>query len=360
MSRVAPLHVVRPAVAIREAAPHEVAGWDEIVARFDNARLFHRRAWTAHVAAFSGARPLYLIFERAGEIVGCLPGFLTTVALVRMFVSPREGWQSGSMGPAFDPERLSTADISGALVEYLERRYGVVHIEFISGPLDTTEMAARGFHATPLFTYRAPLTPGDEARTLASIKAKTRNQLRKAIKLGLVATVESGDAFVDEFYDQAREVFARRGNAVPFSRQRAHTLVRHMRAAGTLLAIAVRLPDGGPCIATGIFLVDGRELYLWNWTHRTAYRSHCPTELLTWTAMQHAMAAGCTTFDLAGGGDAKEKFGAVPETARFRWTRSRYPWLGAIRTAARRAYRWQQAVRGRVVRRQVFGADPAA
>src|SRR5213078_1767517 len=103
-------------------------------------------------------------------------------------------------------------------------------------------------------------------------------------------------------------------------------------------------------IATGIFLVHARELFLWTWAHRSRYRWYRPTELMTWTVMQRAMALGCNTFDLMGGGDFKRKFGAEPELTKYRWVWSRYPWITRARDVAGVAHRWQQSLRGRLLR----------
>lgn len=228
-------------------------------------------------------------------------------------------------------------------------------VEIVSAGLDHAIMSQQGFLGQPLFTYRVPLFPNEPERMMRNIKSKTRNQLRKAIKLGLTARVESDESFVDEFYDQVVQVFARRGKAVSFSRDRVVTLFRHMHGTGRLLPIGVYGPEGQTCMATGMFLIDGRELYLWMWAHRTEFRWYCPTELLTWTAMRIAAEAGCTTFDMAGGGDAKEKFGAIPDERVYRWIWVRYAWLIALRDLARRAFKWQQSVRGRLVWKRIVG-----
>ncbi len=69
-----------------------------------------------------------------------------------------------------------------------------------------------------------------------------------------------------------REAFAHRGNVVSFSRKRALQIFQHMKDSACLLAISIRLSGDGTCIPTGMFLIEGQELYLWNWTHRTRYR----------------------------------------------------------------------------------------
>jgi hypothetical protein len=73
-------------------------------------------------------------------------------------------------------------------------------------------------------------------------------------------------------------------------------------------------------------------------------------ELLTWTAMLKGMELGCTTLDMAGGGEAKLKFGAVPDTTLYQLTWSRYSWLARTRNLAEKTYRSQQSFRGRLNR----------
>jgi CelD/BcsL family acetyltransferase involved in cellulose biosynthesis len=340
-------------VVVREATPREIEAWDELVMRFENYRIFHKTVWLRYVESFTGARAVRLVFERDGEIVGCLPGFLLRKGLLlRIFASPLVGWQTESMGPLFDAERVSPREICAALVPFLKSRYGVHHVEMTSAHLDREAMAELGFRGKQFSTYRVQLFPGDEERALKNIKAKTRNQLRKAIKLGLIARVEDDESFVAEFYAQIKEVFTRRGKAVPFREERVLQCFRHLKEAGNLLAISVSLPRGGKCIATGLFMREGQELHLWGWAHRTEYRWHCPVELLTWTAMQRGMEANCTTLDMAGGGDAKLKFGALADATLYEWMWSRYAWLARSRELAERAYRWQQSARGRLTRKR--------
>src|SRR3989475_12705801 len=84
-------------------------------------------------------------------------------------------------------------------------------------------------------------------------------------------------------------------------------------------AVSVWLPGDGPCIASGMFTVAARELLLWSWSHRTRDRWYRPTELLTWRVIQHALGAGCETFQLMGLGGFKRKFGADVDLTKSRW-----------------------------------------
>lgn len=337
-------------VTVREASLTELEYWDALVRGFPNCRVVHTRAWVRSLEACGKGRPLYLVFERAGEMVGCLPGLLVRIGPFRLFGSPLPGWQTMGMGPVFDAARVSTRELLAALLPFLERHYSVHHVELVSADLDHAEMASVGFRSEPVPSFRARLYPGDEARVLKAMKDSARRNIRRGVKLGLVPVFEDDEAFVDEHYDQIREVFTRGGNIVAFDRTRVLEYFRHMREAGTLLAISVYLPDRRTNIATAMFTREGKELLLWMWAHRHRYRWYRPTELMTWTVMQRAMAAGCEVVDFMGRGDFKAKLGAELDGSRYRWVRSRYWWLRRLRDLGERAYRWQQALRGRAAR----------
>jgi len=350
-------------VTVRPATGSERSEWDHLVARFPNCRIVHKRAWSEWLEACGHGTPLYLVFEQDGGVVGAIPGLVVRIGLLRLYGSPLPGWQTPAMGPVFDPARVSTDELIGALVPFLERRHRVHHVELLSGDLDTGPMQTLGFRGEAVPTYRARLYPGDEARMMKALKESARRNIRRAAKLGLVARFEDDEAIVAEHYAQLEEVFVRGGNTVSFGPTRALEFFRHMHAAGKLLAVSVYLPENVN-IATGLFTVDGRELLLWSWAHRTAHRWFRPTELLTWTVMTKAMAVGCDTLDFMGLGEFKTKFGAELDVTKYRWVRSRYRWLARARDLAERGYRWQQSVRGRIARVRMFGwgrpADEAA
>jgi CelD/BcsL family acetyltransferase involved in cellulose biosynthesis len=342
-------------VVLREATAKEVAAWDETVERFGNHRIFHKTCWLRYLETVTSGKALFLIYEKGGEVVGCLPGLLVRKGGLRIFGSPLAGWQTESMGPIFDETRVAASEISRPLAPFLSRAYGVQHIELTSAQMDADALGTLRFRGKQVSTYRVPLFPDDEARVLKAVKSKTRNQLRKAVKLGLRMRIETEESFVEEFYDQMKEVFARRGKSLPFTQRRVLECFRHLKAGGNLLAVSVRLPDEPErAIATGLFMIEGREMHLWGWAHRTSHRWYCPMELLTWTAMQRGMEAGCLTLDMAGGGDAKQKFGAVPDETLRQWMWSRYEFVAALRDGAERLYRWQQTLRGRLARRSIM------
>lgn len=324
--------------------------WNAWVRTFPNHRIVHTRAWIESLAAAGLGSPLYLALRRGGEVVACFPGLCARVGPWRLFGSPRAGWESVSMGPAFDPARVSTMEIFGAAIRFLETQYRVDYLEVMHPGLDHAAMQSLGFAGEPVATYRAVLHPGAEDRTFAAMKSSARRNIRRAERLGLELRFETDEAFVVEHYDQLREVYRRRGTAITFSRGRVAACFRHLKDAGNLIAVSVYLPGGRVSIASGMFFIEGRELSLWMWAHRDRYRWYRATEFMTWAVMRRAMEAGCDRFDFMGTGDFKANFGATLDHEKWRWMRSRTPWLPRARRVAIAGYRLQQVVRGRVAR----------
>jgi CelD/BcsL family acetyltransferase involved in cellulose biosynthesis len=342
--------VAAPAtLRVREATPAELQAWDEMVRRFANHRVVHTMAWVRSLEASGFGRGHFLVLEKNGDIVGCLPGLLSGVGPLRLFGSPPPASQSASMGPAFDEHRVSTAEVMEALVPFLDRALGIHHIEIMSPDLDPGTMLGLGFRAEAWPTYRVPLFPGNERRTLKGLKDSARRNVTRGIKQGLEVRFETDESFVDEHFEQIKEVYVKGGHVVNFGRSRVLECFRAMRDAGNLVAVSVYLPNRVN-IATGMFTIEGRELLLWTWAHRLKYRWHRPTELMTWSVMQRALENGCDTFDLMGLGDFKSKFGAELDNRKYRWIRSRYRWLTGMRDLAAKGLQWQQALRGRVAR----------
>jgi GNAT acetyltransferase-like protein len=332
---------------VREVEDSELPEWDSLVRRFRNHRVVHTLAWLRSLEASGFGRARFMVFEKDGEIVGCMPGLLSDVGPFRLFGSPPPASQSVSMGPAFDERRVTTVELMEAVGPFLEEHLGVHHMEIMSSDLDPGTMLSLGFRGEPWPTYRVPLFPGNEARTLKQLKDSARRNITRGIKQGLEVRFETDESFVDEHYQQIKEVYVRGGHAVNFSRRRVLEYFRWMRDAGNLLAVSVYLPDRSN-IATAMFTIEGSELLLWTWAHRTKYRWHRPTELMTWTVMQEALRAGCETFDLMGLGEFKTKFGAELDDRKYRWVRSRYRWLRGMRDLAAKGLQLQQVLRGRL------------
>src|SRR5438045_6189429 len=52
---------------VREATAGELENWDDLIARFWNHRVTHRRSWIESLAGSGCGEPLYLVWEKSGE-----------------------------------------------------------------------------------------------------------------------------------------------------------------------------------------------------------------------------------------------------------------------------------------------------
>src|SRR2546428_10775666 len=109
-------------LAIREASPLELAGWDELVQRFDNHRIVHTRAWINWLEACGHGRPLYLILELDRQVGGRVPGLVVRLGVGPPFGSPLPGWQTPGIRPVFDPRRVTTQEVGKSLIAVFEPR----------------------------------------------------------------------------------------------------------------------------------------------------------------------------------------------------------------------------------------------
>jgi len=312
--------------------------------------VVHTTAWIRSLEGSGFGHPLFLVFEKHGQVIGCLPGLVSEVGPFRLLGSPPPASRSVSMGPTFDPQRATTAELMEAAIAFLEGRLGIHHMEIMTPDLDPASMLGLGFRGEPWPSYRVPLFPGDEAQTFQGLKESARRSVSRGLELGLEVRFETGTGFVDEHYEQIQDVYLRGGHAVNFRHQRVLQCFRWLTEAGNLVAASVHLPGERGSIATGMFTIEGKELLLWTWAHRSQYRSHGPTELMTWTVMKHALNQGCETFEIMGLRDFNSRFSAELDNRKYRWVRSRYRWLTGMRDLASRGLLWHQVVRGRVAR----------
>ena len=337
------------ALTVREAVSSEQDSWDQLVQGFPEHRVVHTRGWLTSLEESRLGKAYYLVCEKDGCVVGCWPGILVKYGPFQAFGSPPPKSQTASMGPLFDSERVSTHELMAACMSYLEQRFRVQHFELISGVLDADQMRELGFDGNPVKTHRIALSPGNEEEVFRQFNSNARRNVRRAKKLNLEVRFATEDSLIDEAYGQFKDAFVRGGHSVTFGKGRAAAFFRNMKAAGKLLAATVHLPNG-PCIATGLFTVHGRELLLWQWAYRAEFSSHRPTELMTWEVMKRAMSLGCNTCDLMGGGGFKKKFGAREDFSQHRWMRSRSRFVQGARRLGEAYLRKQMAWRGQLAK----------
>jgi FemAB-related protein (PEP-CTERM system-associated) len=280
------------------------AAWDDYVSRHSKACNYHRYSWRTVVEKSFGHTCYYLsAHNQDGTLTGLLPLVYMQSKLFGNFLVSLPFFNYGGLlcntpeiGEQLQAKAAALRQKNGA--EYVELR----HIAPWPGDLATKQHKVTMLLELP-----------ENADTLwKGFNAKLRNQIRKAEKSGCTATI-GGSELLNDFYT----VFVRnmRDLGTPVYGKRFFTEV--LRAFPDDSRIITVYLEGKP-VAAGV-LNRFRDTYEIPWASSIRdYNSLCPNNLLYWTALQHALASGCTYFDFGrstpdeGTYKFKEQWGAKP------------------------------------------------
>lgn len=287
------------------------AAHDALVAGFEQATIYHSRAWWDFLRATQPITPIAYLIHEEGEQIGFLLGGMVRKGPLRMFGSPLPGWTTPYLGPVV--RRVTAADrLTTAILERLHAdRFA--HYELRSDTMSwwTPPAVTR---ATALHSFEEPgrtivaEVAADDAAILQSFSKSTRKTVRRAQRAGLEAQLDTAPSFLDDYYEQLTEVFAKRSLKPTYSRSRIAALIEHLRPTGSLLT--TRVTSEGLSIATRIDLLDSSTMYSFGSASRQATLKLAPNELARYFVMVEAAKRGITTYNMTGGGDYKLKFNA--------------------------------------------------
>lgn len=145
----------------------------------------------------------------------------------------------------------------------------------------------------------------------SGLKSACRSRIRKARKSGLEVRVEQDGAYLPDFWDMARDVFAKSSRQPTFTRVFLEQLQERLFPAGELLVISAW--SEGRRVATLILPHDGRDAMYWAGGARSDSLAVAPNNLLHWEAILECKRRGLARYDFistkAGPGRFKKTFG---------------------------------------------------
>jgi peptidoglycan pentaglycine glycine transferase (the first glycine) len=145
-------------------------------------------------------------------------------------------------------------------------------------------------------TWLVALDGGEEA-VLASVKASTRNHIRKAERAGVVIEQRTDEAAVDVFHPLFQET-VRRSGFVGRDLEYHRAVVRHLGASCPVVTLLARVE--GEAVAGMIAVAAGpRLVYLFGGSSLQHAR-HQPAYLMHWEAIRWGLAHGCRVYDMWG------------------------------------------------------------
>lgn len=206
-------------------------------------------------------------------------------------------------GPVFATEHDRAAALTAVIESAQSQRLAMLILQpadddFATGPI----LRRRGFGSTHIktslgATVKTDLGHRDPDRLLASMKPKTRSNIRKSLRSPLTfrSTTESAD--VDVFHELLTATGMRQGFEAP-SRSFLKRVVDNLAGRGWAQVMLVE-HDG--CAVSGMLAITvGSSLVYKRGAWSGAFGEYRPNEFMHWGALNWAIAAGCTTYDFDG------------------------------------------------------------
>jgi peptidoglycan pentaglycine glycine transferase (the first glycine) len=297
---------------LRDTPPPD---WDAHTVDITDGHVYQSLAWASHRRA-SGWRPRYAVFPGGGAalvllrpwpLIGGFSGYIprgpiglgeAADAARRLAELARALRRSDVDVLATDPEVAADSDY----VEHI-RRMGFHQIEEIQPSRHRISLPLQGI---------------DEEAAFEAIAKSTRQRIRKADKEGIAVVRHDarlgpdgvGEGFaspdeptaaaLDRFYDLLLETGERRNFSFgPRASFLAWWQAAH--AAGHLVHLEARSPDGGPLAGLLLYRHGERLSTVHSGDHATARRDHPGAlHLLRWRAIQLAIREGRAEMDLGG------------------------------------------------------------
>jgi hypothetical protein len=311
---------------------------------FADRTVFQTREWLQFIAETQNARLVLAELRQRGEVVGFFSGLTFSRFGIKVLGSSFPGWTTPYIGFNLDPG-VSRRGALNALEQFAWDDLRCLHLEFSDPAITFEDGEAAGFKAVRRLSYQNDLTRSED-ELFNGMKNKCRGCIRKAEKSGVIIEEAKDLAFADEYYEQLKEVFAKRSLVPTYSLERVRSLVRNLVPSGNILLLRVRDPDGR-CIATGIYPGFNELAEFWGNASLRAYQHLRPNEACHWYAMRYWKKRGAKIFDWGGGGDYKEKYGCTPQHF-VQLSKSRYRIVGALRDEARNMFARRQRFLGRL------------
>lgn len=308
-------------LAVEEVFAPERDNWDKKVSRFENVHPLNAFGW-GQVRAVDGWEPTYLMAKKGDTVTGAVMVLTKSLPLLGLSImyAPR--------GPLFKPSDRETLKV---LLKSIRAKAREKHAVFLRIDPNITEEAIlrdgdpfveQGFihlkHRwsywnTPRDVYRIDL---DKSNTVddvfRGIHPNTRNQVRRADKLGVIVRPAESQNELESFYEIFKEFTVSRGfMSRGYAYQKSLWDEYIMRGNGKLfLAIHEdKIVGGLICLIFGNKCLDMHMGTPYQYQHLRTSNAY------VWEAIKHAKERGCAWFSFRGVGSSltqenfKGKFG---------------------------------------------------
>jgi FemAB-related protein (PEP-CTERM system-associated) len=289
----------------------ECARIGAFVAEHPDATLFHRPQWSRAVERGTGQRSHYLLAERGGALVGCLPlSEIRSPLFGSALVSAGFATGGGPLGEG----GAALADAAWALA----RKRGCASAELRGGPIPQGWEAAAGTYSN----FERDLR-GDAEALLASIPKRQRADVRRGQSSGLECSAGSDRRHRDAHARVYQESLRNLGTPA-FPRALYEAALDEFGADADIVTVWA---DGVPQASMLNFYFRGTVQPYWGGGTFEARRSRA-NDLIYFEVMRRAIERGCTRADFG-----RSKVGTGPWERKKIWHFEPKPLVYAVRTA---------------------------
>lgn len=268
--------------------------------------IYQTLPWLKFVSHTQKATPVMIEITHGERKIGFFTGLIIRKYGLKILGSPLPGWTTSFMGFNLVPG-FSRKEIIGSFKDFVFETLGCHHFELMDRYLTLADAGHLKMDYRVLEGFEIDLRP-DEDVLFSNMKDSCRRCIRKAEKSGLTIEEAGGDAFVEEYYSQLIDVFAKQSLVPTYNRTRVAALIKYIFPTGNLLLLRAR-DDKGRSIATGIFPAFNRHMYFWGGASLRTHQHFRPNEAIIWYAMNYWKKRGIELFDMGGGGEYKRKYG---------------------------------------------------
>lgn len=277
--------MLNPSPTFRTLDPTTDEHWDEQIARFPGATVFHTSAWARVLREAYGFRPCYLALSQSGS----LQSVLTWMEV--------DSWITGRRGLA-----LPFTDVCRVLMEGSESEPALWRAALQQGRdrgwrwmelRDSPNWLHPETPSTSYYHHTLDLSAGERA-LFEGLQPATRRGIRKAQQSGLTVGIADTRAATAEFY-RLLELTRRRHGLPPQPRRFFAAIQKHLLAAGHGEVVLVR--RGPTTIAGAVFLRYRTHVVYKFGASDERYQHLRGNNLVMWEAIRHFVQQGAQTLD---------------------------------------------------------------
>jgi len=299
----------------------------ENVGVFSEINVFQTLPWLNFLAETQKAEPVVAAAKSDGHLLGYFTGLIVNKYGIKVLGSPFRGWGTYFMGFSMMPD-VSRREALQALPAFAFKELGCDYLEVVDPCLCASDWTGLPYKVEDLNWFTIDLTKSED-ELFADMKHSGRNCIRQSIKRGVTIEEASDIEFAEEYYDQYKDVLAKRSIVPAYSLAYLQKMIETLLPTGHLLLLRARNLDG-LCIATGIFLALNKTAVFWGAASWREHQHLRPNEPLAWQGMQNLKARGI--HELHFGGECeqyKEKLGCN-EITLHRLMKAKYAVLGRL------------------------------